>query len=85
MPRTAAQKFNTFTAVELTPTTQYLKKVCSLPRIYHIAVTEVNSLMLIKVILIYCDDQTKPTHILDREQLLNVVIRVVSSTHYRPK
>ena len=26
MPRNTAQKFNTFTAVQLTPTTQYLKK-----------------------------------------------------------
>jgi len=47
--------------------------------------TEVNSLVLMKVILIYCDDQTKPTHILDTKQLLNVVICVASSTHYRPK
>ena len=61
------------------------KKVCSLPQIYHIAVTEVNSLVLMKVILIYCEDQTKPTHILDTKQLLNIVICVVSSTHYRPK
>jgi len=85
MPRTATQKFNTFTAAELTSTKQYLKKVWSLPRIYHIAVTEVNSLVLMKVILIFCEDQTKPTHILDTEQLLNIVILVVSSTHYRPK
>jgi len=56
-----------------------------LPRIYHIAVMEGNSLVLMKVILIYCEDQTKPTHIMDTKQLLNVVIHVVSSIHYRPK
>lgn len=67
------------------PNQTIFEKVCSLPRIYHIAVTEVNSLVLMKVILIYCMDQTKPTHILDTKQLLNVVIHVVSSIHYKPK